>query len=137
MESILQKGYKMQKKSKEQIARERRESFLKEILSEAFDSLQDSRLNTLEITHVECSKGRHNAKIFINNNDITSQDRKEILNIFKKAKPILKEYLLCATSWYSVPDLSIEFDDSFEKQNRLDKIFAQIHKNEKKDSNVK
>lgn len=119
----------MQKKTQGKILQQRREAFLQEILSEALSILQDDRINSLEITHVKCSKGKHDAKIFINKNNLTQKEQQEIQNIFKKAKPILQEYVLAATSWYAAPNLSLEFDESFEVQTRLDKIFEQIHKN--------
>lgn len=123
----------MQKKSKEQIQRERREAYLKEVLCGAFNSLENTHINALEITHVSCSKGKHNAKIYVNNENFSKTEINEIKNAFKKIQPFLKEYVLSATSWYHSPSFTLEFDDSLQAQNRLDEIFKQIHK----DSNVK
>ena len=103
-------------------------SFLKEILNEAFGNLQDSSLNTLEITRVQCSKGKYDAKIFIESSYMSDNEKKTVIQAFKKARPIIQEYVLNATSWHTSPKLSLEFDETLLIQNRLDAIFAQIHK---------
>lgn len=118
---------------KTKILQARKEAYLLEILSVSLSNLSDDRLNTLEIMAVKCSKGRHNAKIYVNAYGMDEKEKKEILVAFNKAKHILKEYVLSATSWYSAPNFSLEFDDSLQTQNRLDDIFKQIHSESKKD----
>ncbi len=113
---------------KSKIIQERRESFLREVISEALGSLQDDCLNSLEVTRVQCSKGKHNAKVFIESSDITKEEELQINNAFKKARPILQEYILNATAWYNAPQLTLEFDNSLQIQNNLDRIFSQINK---------
>ena len=49
----------------EEIKRHRVESVLKEILPEAFSSLNDERINSLAVNDVKCSKGRSNAKVYL------------------------------------------------------------------------
>ncbi len=110
------------------IIQERRESFLQEVVHEALGSLGDTTLNTLEVTRVQCSKGKYDAKIFIESSGIDKSQQAKILQAFKKARPIIQEYILNATAWHSVPKLTLVFDDSLQIQNNLDKIFAQIHK---------
>lgn len=75
------------------ILQERREAFLQEIVNEALGSLGDSLLNTLEVTKVQCSKGKHDAKVFIESSSIDKAMQNKILQAFKKARPIIQEYI--------------------------------------------
>ncbi|AQQ58985.1 MAG: 30S ribosome-binding factor RbfA [Helicobacter sp.] len=109
------------------ILQERREAFLQEIVNEALGSLGDSLLNTLEVTKVQCSKGKHDAKVFIESSSIDKAMQNKILQAFKKARPIIQEYILSATSWHTAPKITLVFDESLQIQNNLDKIFAQIN----------
>lgn len=109
------------------ILQERREAFLQEVINEALGNLGDSLLNTLEVTKVQCSKGKHNAKVFIESSTIDKNMQTNILHAFKKASPIIQEYILNTTTWYSAPKLTLVFDDSLRMQNNLDKIFAKIN----------
>ncbi|RDU67085.1 30S ribosome-binding factor RbfA [Helicobacter didelphidarum] len=109
------------------IIQERRESFLREILSEALGNLQDSRLNNLQVTRVECSKGKYDAKVFIEKGDLSLQEQEQIIRAFKKAKSIIGEYIVNVSGWHTAPKLSLRFDRELEMQNRLDKIFMQIN----------
>lgn len=122
----------MQNKSK--ILQARKEAYLLEIISSAMANLDDDRLNALEILAVKCSKGKHDAKIFVNASDIDKQAQMQILNAFNKAKHLLKEYVLSATSWYHSPNFTLVFDNTLQIQNRLDDIFKQIHAKDSKGS---
>ena len=111
---------------KNQILKERREAYLREILSEIFSGLHDSRLNCLEIVAVSCSRGKHDAKIFVNKGDFTDKEQSEVLRAFKAARGLIKNEVLHISSWHSAPNFTLEFDSSLEAQNRLDEIFKQI-----------
>lgn len=113
------------------IIQERRESFLQEVINEALGNLGDSVLNTLEVTRVQCSKGKYDAKVFIESSDIDKDMQVKILHSFKKARPIIQEYILNATAWHNAPKLTLVFDDSLKIQNNLDRIFATINKDNK------
>ncbi len=113
------------------IMQERRESFLKEIINESLGSMNDEVLNNLEVTRVQCSKGKYNAKVFIESSSISNEDKIKINSAFKKASPLIQEYILNMTTWHNAPKLTLEFDNSLQIQNNLDKIFAQINKNNK------
>lgn len=113
------------------IIQERRESFLQEVVNEALGSLGDSLLNTLEVTKVQCSKGKYDAKVFIESSSLDKDMQAKISHAFKKARPIIQEYILNVTAWHNAPKLTLEFDDSLKIQNNLDKIFAEINKDKK------
>lgn len=109
------------------IAQQRRESFLQEIIAEALGNLNDHRLNGLHVTMVKCSRGKHNAVVFIEASSMSKEDMQSILNAFNKARPLIQEYIRSVTTWHNCPKLSIEFDKSLQAQNNLDRIFSIIH----------
>ncbi|PAF45325.1 30S ribosome-binding factor RbfA [Helicobacter sp. 11S02629-2] len=116
---------------KNEIIKQKQEAFLQESLSLALASLSDIRINSLTITKVEVSRGKQDVKIYLDKLGIDNE--REVLDALKRARNILKEYILNVTGWYAPPKLNFIIDDGLEAQNRLDEIFKQIHKDEKKD----
>lgn len=119
----LHKGFAMK-----DIKIQKTQAFLEEILALALSNLSNPKLNCLSITHIECSRGKQHAKVFIESSAIPQEERSHILSQLKKATPILKEYTLSATSWFKCPDLSFCFDDGLRAQSNLEAIFKQIAK---------
>lgn len=109
------------------------QSLLKKCLQEAFFELNDTRLNSLSITRVECKKGKEHAKVFFDMTGIEEHEQKEILKLLKKANNFIKEQLQNSLNWYKAPNLSYEFDKEMQTLNRLDSIFKQIHKKDNND----
>ncbi len=107
--------------------KERLESNLLELLQEALAGLNDSELNSLSVTKVECSKGKHYAFVFV-----LSQDHK-ILSKLKKAEGLIRQFVLQASGWFKCPKLSFVSDNSLEKQLRLDALFNEIAKGKDND----
>ena len=105
------------------------QSLLKDSLQESLFNLNDTRLNSLSITKVEC-KGKEYAKIFFDTTGIDEMEQKEILKALKKANHFIKEQLQSSLDWYKMPNLSYEFDKEMQILNRLDSIFKQIQKKE-------
>lgn len=106
----------------------RTQSLLKEILPSALANLKDTRLNSLNIVDVKCSRGKYSAEVFLNAPFANEQEKKEILMQLKKAHGILKEYCLEETGWFRCPNFKFSFDRTLEQENRLDEIFETIHK---------
>lgn len=104
------------------------QSLLKESIQEVFFNLNDSRLNSLSITRVECKKGKEHAKVFFDTTGIDEFEQKEILKLLKKANNFIRENLQSSLNWYKTPNISYEFDKEMQTLNRLDSIFRQIHK---------
>lgn len=104
---------------------QRTESLLKEIVPIALAQLDDSRLNSLNVLDVKCSKGKYSAQVFLSC-DIDKKEQNEILKQLKKANSLIKSYCLEETGWFRCPDFTFLFDDTIETQNRLEKIFKQI-----------
>ncbi|WP_104748480.1 30S ribosome-binding factor RbfA [Helicobacter cetorum] len=107
--------------------KERLESNLLELLQEALSSLNDSELNSLSVTRVECSRGKHHAHVFV-----LSKDNK-ILSKLKKAESLIRQFVLQTSGWFKCPKLSFALDNSLEEQLRLDAIFNQIAKGKNDD----
>ena len=103
---------------------ERMRSMLKELLIEALSHLDDERINSVSITDVECSKGKYNAKVFV---QIDNQDALATLKILKKAEGILREYVLSNSGWFKCPHLQFVIDESLEKSQGIEAIFRQIN----------
>lgn len=115
------------------IKRQRLESLLQEVLNEAFAQLSDPCLNTLNVTSVECSKGKQSAEVFIEGTDIAQNERSALLRKLSKAQGVLREYVLSATEWFRCPNFHFKFDDSLCQANTLDSIFDKLAKEKNTD----
>lgn len=104
---------------------QRTESLLKEIVGIALSQLNDTRLSSLNVVDVQCSKGKYNAQVFLSA-DYDEKEQREILQQLKKANGIIKEYCLEETGWFRCPDFKFIFDNTLEQQNKLESIFQQI-----------
>jgi ribosome-binding factor A len=107
---------------------QRTESLLKELIPEALSKLNDSRINSLPITDVNCKNGKYDAIVYFDGSDYTPKEREILSMLLKKANGTIKNYCLNATSWYKCPNFQFVHDDRLEKVNNLEKLFAQIKK---------
>lgn len=104
------------------------ESLLKELIPEALSSLEDTRIKSLLITNVDCSKGKYDATVYISPEFITESEQREILKQLRRANSSIKEYCLNSTNWFRCPNFNFKFDRELEKMNRLDRLFDKISK---------
>lgn len=102
---------------------ERIQSLLKELIISALANLEDTRLNNLNVLEVKCSQGKYFAQVFLDPSFMTQDEKRVILHQLKKAKSLIREYCLEESGWFRCPDFNFVFDDSLEKEKRLDKIF--------------
>ncbi len=109
-----------------EIKRKRTESVLKEVLPEAFAMLDDEDLNTLVVTEVICSRGRYDAKVYLDKSGIEEKKQDEIIKKLAKVNSFLKNYVKEYQGWYRSPNFKFEFDDYMEKIARIDELFKQI-----------
>ena len=116
--------------SEKSIKVQRKESILVELLNEAFSTLNDSRLNSLHVLDVVCSKGASDAKVYLEKSILTPAEQKEALKLIKKANGLISRYCLESTGWYKVPKFTYTFDELFEKENKMEELFERI-KNDK------
>lgn len=110
------------------VKEKRSESLLKEALSEALATLSDPRLNSLSVIDVDCSRGKHDATVYLDPTGIERAEQKEIKKQLRVARGAISEYCLTSTEWFKCPKFTFEFDDSIQTANRLDALFEQIKK---------
>lgn len=106
----------------------RTESLLLELIPEALGALNDKRLHLLNVVAVKCSRGRSDAKIFIDPQEYTLQEQAEFIKLLVKARPLVEEFCLKDQGWFKSPKLTFEFDKQFVHSQRMEDLFKQIEK---------
>lgn len=109
-----------------QIKLKRTESILKELIPEAFGTLNDNRLHELSVVEVKCSRGRSDAKVYLDPAFYDETEKAVLLKQLKKARPIIEDYCLKEQGWFKTPKLSFVFDEHFQKAKRVDELFKKI-----------
>jgi len=114
--------------SKKTIKVQRKESILVELLNEALSTLNDSRVNSLTVLEVVCSRGASDAKVYLEKSLLSKDEQKEALKLLRKANGIISKYCLESTGWYKSPNFTYTFDELFEKENKMEELFERIKK---------
>ncbi|NPA65336.1 MAG: 30S ribosome-binding factor RbfA [Epsilonproteobacteria bacterium] len=114
-----------------QIKLKRTESILQELIPEALSTLSDNRLHEISVVEVKCSKGRSDAKVYLDPSFFDEKEKAILLKQLKKARPIIEDYCMKDQGWFRCPKLAFEFDEHFQKTQRLEELFKQIAKEEK------
>ena len=109
-----------------QIKRKRTESILKELLPEALGTLDDSRINCLGVTEVLCSKGRYDARVFLDPVNLDESEQGEALKQLRKVSTHLKNHIRTSEGWFKAPNFVFEFDTHLEHITKMDALFKQI-----------
>ncbi len=109
------------------------ESILRELIPEALSSLDDPLISNVAVLDVDCSRGKYDAKVYLDPSFTDKNEEKEILVHLKKASSYIENYCKQAEGWYRSPKMKFLFDHSLEKQNRMDELFEKISKELKKD----
>jgi len=76
--------------SEKSIKVQRKESILVELLNEALSTLNDQRLNSLQVLDVVCSRGASDAKVYLEKSILNEKEQKEVLNLIVEAKKVVK-----------------------------------------------
>jgi ribosome-binding factor A len=111
-----------------EIKRRRTESVLKELIPEALGTLDDERINSLNVTEVVCSRGRYDARVFLDPAGIEPEEQEEALRQLRKVAAYVKTYVKEAEGWYKAPNFTFEFDDELDRISRMDALFRKIEK---------
>jgi len=114
--------------TQEEIKRHRVESVLKEIIPEALATLDDSRINALLVTDVVCSKGRSDAKVYLDKSFLTPKEQSEALRQLRIVAGYIQNHCKQSEGWFKAPRFTFEFDEQLEKQSRMEELFRQISK---------
>jgi ribosome-binding factor A len=118
-----------------QIKLKRTESVLLELIPQALASMNDKRLHELDVLEVVCSRGKSDAKVYINPHELTEHEKRDYLKLLRKARPIVETYCLKDQGWYRCPKFTFEFDEQLAKSKNIDELFKRIAK-EKKEEEV-
>jgi len=111
-----------------QIKLKRTESVLLELIPQALGAMNDKRLHALDILEVVCSRGKSDAKVYINPHELTDQEKRDALKLLRKARPIVETHCLKDQGWYRCPKFTFEFDEQLAKTQKLDDLFKKIAK---------
>ncbi len=114
-----------------QIKLKRTESVLLELVPKALGQMNDKRLHELDILEVKCSRGKSDAKVYINPHQLKEQEKRDYLKLLRKARPIVETFVLKDQGWYRCPTFTFEFDEQLEKSKNIDDLFSKIAKRNK------
>ena len=111
-----------------QIKLKRTESVLLQLIPEALSSLNDKRLHELNIVEVKCSRGKSDAKVYIDPSSYTDADKRTYMKQLRKARPIVEDFCLKDQGWYRCPKFTFEFDEQLKKSQNIEDLFKKIAK---------
>lgn len=117
-----------------QIKLKRTESILKELIPEAISQLSDARVREVDVVDVHCSRGRSDAKVYLDPHDYTAQEQSAFIKQLEKARPIIEEYCMKDQGWFRSPRMTFVFDDTLQRSQNIEALFAQIAKEKKDES---
>ena len=120
----------------EEIKRHRVESVLKEIIPEALGSLDDERINGLSVTDVVCSKGRSDAKVYLDKSFLTPKEQGEALRQLRAVSGYIQNHCKQSEGWFKAPRFVFEFDEQPEHQSKMEDLFKQIASRKNKEDNA-
>jgi len=112
--------------TQEEIKRHRVESVLKEVIPEALATLDDSRINALLVTDVVCSKGRSDAKVYLDKSFLSPKEQSEALKQLRIVSGYIQNHCKQSEGWFKAPRFTFEFDAQLEKVSRMEALFKQI-----------
>ena len=100
------------------------ESFLKQKIQSSIDMLNNDIFRNIEVTRVECSNGKYDAKVYI----LTKNKFNLVLKELRAANSVIKTNILLDTSWYRCPNFEFKYDDKFDKIQQVEQIFRELEK---------
>jgi ribosome-binding factor A len=117
-----------------QIKLKRTESVLLELIPQALGAMNDKRLHDLIILEVVCSRGKSDAKVYINPSEYNDQEKRDYLKLLRKARPIIETHCLKDQGWYRCPKFTFEFDTQLKKSQNIEELFKKIAKDNNDES---
>ena len=105
---------------------QRTDSILAELIPEALSQLNDNRLHELDIIEVKCSRGRDDAKVYVDPSYFTDEEKKVYLKQLRKARPIIEDHCKKDQGWFRCPKLVFEFDEHLKQAQHIDDLFKKI-----------
>ena len=117
----------------EEIKRKRTESRLVELIPEALSGMNDNRINGLSVTEVVCSRGRYDAKVYLDKSYLNEKEQHEALKQLKAVSGYLSTYVRESEGWFKSPKFTFEFDDQLERIASIEALFKEIGQRKNKD----
>jgi ribosome-binding factor A len=121
--------------SDKSIKLQRTESVLKQLIPEALCMLNDTMLQGLCVIDVDCTRGKYDATVYLDKMMFDDAEKKYVLDRLRRVSKTIQNYCMQSEGWYRCPNFHFKFDDTLEKQNKMDDLFAQVakelHKGEK------
>ena len=114
----------------EEIKRKRTESRLVELIPEALSTMNDSRINGLSVTEVVCSRGRYNAKVYLDKSYLSEKEQREALKQLRVVSNYLSTYIRDSEGWFKSPKFTFEFDEQLDRIRHIEELFKKIEKRE-------
>jgi len=118
----------------EEIKRKRTESRLVELIPEALSTMNDNRINGLTVTEVVCSRGRYDAKVFLDKSYLNEKEQGEALKQLRIVSNYLSTYIRESEGWFKAPKFTFEFDDQLERISHIEELFKEIANRKTKDN---
>ena len=109
-----------------QIKLKRTESILQELIPEGITQLNDARLHELDVIEVVCSRGRSDAKIYLDPHSYTEKERNFFLSQLSKARPFIENYCMSDQGWFKSPKFTFVFDDQLKRSQQVEDLFKKI-----------
>jgi ribosome-binding factor A len=109
-----------------EIKLKRTESLLLELIPEALGSLNDKRLHELNVIDIKLSRGKSDAKVYIDPSEFSEQEKRDYLKLLRKARPIVETYCMKDQGWFRSPKLAFEFDEQLKKSQTIEELFKRI-----------
>ncbi|NEW60142.1 30S ribosome-binding factor RbfA [Sulfurovum sp. bin170] len=118
----------------EEIKRKRTESRLVELIPEALSGMNDNRINGLSVTEVVCSRGRYDAKVYLDKSYLNEKEQGEALKQLRAVSGYLSTYVRESEGWFKSPKFTFDFDDQLERVASIEALFKEIGKRKSKDA---
>ena len=109
-----------------EIKKLRTESLLVELIPEALAQLGDERLHELSVISVVCSRGRSDAKVYLDPAMCTKKEEGIYLGQLRKATKLIENHCKNDQGWFRCPNLTFEFDHQLAKSNTMESLFAKV-----------
>ena len=111
---------------------QRTQSVLKELIPEALSTLEDEMLRGVCVIDVECSRGKYDAIVYLDGSVYDEAEKRYILSHLDRVQRHIQTHCMQVEGWFRCPHFRFRFDDSLERQNKMDALFAKVEEELKK-----
>jgi len=105
---------------------QRTQSVLKELIPEALSTLDDEMLRGVCVIDVECSRGKYDAIVYLDGSVYDEKEKSYILSHLHRVQRHIQTHCMQAEGWFRCPSFRFYFDDTLERQNKMDILFAKV-----------